>query len=809
MSFGLALILTLAIVGGLFYFRASLLVWTLLFAVGLAIVTKLSSATGLLTVEWVVFIIIAALLNISFLRRNLLAAPIFYLYSKIMPPMSETERQALESGDVWWEGELFSGKPHWKKLFRYPEARLTAEEQAFLDGPVQQLCEMIDDYQVATVDKNVPDNIRQFIKEHGFFGMIIPKKYGGLEFSQYMHGRVAEKLYSASITVGTEVGVPNSLGPAELLLHYGTEEQKNHYLPRLAKGDEIPCFALTGPEAGSDAGSMPDMGVVCHGEFDGKKVLGIKLNFNKRYITLAPIATVIGLAFKLYDPEHLLGQDDEIGITCALIPRDTAGIEIGKRHWPANNPFQNGPIIGRDVFIPIDWIVGGPSMAGQGWRMLMECLSVGRAISLPSTGVACSKVCAMATGAYARIRKQFNVPIGKFEAIAEKIAAIGARAYMTEAAFKMTLAALNDNVVPAVPSAILKYHLTEAGRYVVNDAMDVHAGKAVMLGPSNYLVSGYHGVPIGITVEGANILTRALIIFGQGAVRCHPYVLKEMQAVGLPSQSKGLAQFNKAFFAHIGFFISNIVRSFWLGITGARFTRVCNHRGIKRYQQHLTRFSAAFALSADMAMFTMGGNLKRKELLSARFGDVLSYLYLSSSVLRRYVEDGLQSEDLPFVQWVLDDMLHNIQNSLDAIIRNFPNRIAAALLRVLIFPLGKWFRAPSDKVKLKISEELMNPNSTIRQRLIHGMFLPSSTAHPLGLLEEAFKQCYDTEEVEKVLLRAIKDGEVMAFSYEQRVEQAQQKGIITKRDAERLIAMNKVREPIIAVDDFEPNALGK
>jgi acyl-CoA dehydrogenase len=586
-------------------------------------------------------------------------------------------------------------------------------------------------------------------------------------------------------------------------------EQKDYYLPRLAKGDEIPCFALTGPEAGSDAGAMPDMGVVCRGEYQGKEVLGIRLNFNKRYITLAPIATVIGLAFKLYDPDALLSSKSDVGITCALIPRDTAGIEIGKRHWPANNPFQNGPIVGRDVFIPMQWIIGGPSMVGQGWRMLMECLSVGRAISLPSTGVSCAKVTAMATGAYARIRKQFNMPIGKFEAVAEKLARIGANAYLSEAAFKMTLAALNDNVVPSVPSAILKYHLTELGRQNLLAAMDIHAGKAVMLGPSNYLAAAYHGIPIGITVEGANILTRALIIFGQGAVRCHPYVLKEMQAVALPSKVKGLQQFDKAFFAHIGFFISNMVRSLWFGITGARFTRVRAHRGIKRYQQYLTRFSSAFALSADMAMFTMGGDLKRKELLSARFGDVLSYLYLSSSVLRRYVEDGCEQEDLPFVSWIMHDMLYNMQNSLDAILLNFPNRIAAVVLRVLMFPLGRRFTAPADKTKLQIAEELMNPNSKVRERIIRGMYMPTDTQHPLGLLEKAFKHCYDTESIEKILLKAIKDGEVTAFTYEERVAQAQAKGIITKPDAERLLVMNKLREPIIAVDDFEADALGK
>ncbi len=522
MSVWVTTIIIFMVIGALAYARVSLFIWTVVIAAFLTANTYYSGAYGIMSVEWIIFIVLAGLLNISFLRRTFIATPIFNIYKKIMPSMSDTEKQALEAGDVWWDGELFSGKPNWKKLYRYPEARLTAEEQSFLEGPVQQLCDRVNDYQIAIVDKKIPDEIWTFIKSNGFLGMMIPKQYGGLGFSQYAHGRIAAMLYSCSVTVATSVGVPNSLGPGELLVHYGTEEQKQYYLPRLAKGEDIPCFALTGPEAGSDAGAMPDIGVVCRGQFDGKEVLGIRLTFNKRYITLAPIATVIGLAFRLDDPDDLLGKEQSVGITCALIPRDTTGINIGRRHWPANNPFQNGPISGKNVFIPIDWIIGGPKMAGQGWRMLMECLSIGRAISLPSTGVACSKVAVMTTGAYARIRKQFGIPIGKFEAIGEVLGELGAIAYTSEAAFKMTLAALNDDVKPAVPSAILKYHLTELGRKAITGAMDVHAGKAVMMGPSNYLVNSYHALPISITVEGANILTRSLIIFGQGALRCNP-----------------------------------------------------------------------------------------------------------------------------------------------------------------------------------------------------------------------------------------------------------------------------------------------
>ncbi|MBX9705522.1 MAG: acyl-CoA dehydrogenase, partial [Gammaproteobacteria bacterium] len=658
----LSVIVILGIFGALSYFRVSLLLWSATVLFLLAILTHFTNDHPAMIVVWTLFVVVALFLNLSFLRRNFLTKPLFKMFKKVMPPMSQTEKEALEAGDVWWEGDLFSGKPNWKKLFRYPEARLTAEEKAFLSGPVQKLCDMINDYKIAVVDKDIPADVWQFIKDNGFLGMIVPKRFGGLEFSPYAHGRVAAKLYSCSITVATSVGVPNSLGPAELILHYGTDEQKAYYLPRLAKGQDIPCFALTGPEAGSDAGAMPDNGVVCYGEFKGEKVLGIRLNFNKRYITLAPIATIIGLAFKLYDPDGLLGDKKALGITCALLRRDEVqGMEIGRRHWPANNPFQNGPIKGKDVFIPIDWIIGGSKMAGAGWRMLMECLAVGRAISLPSTGVACTKIAAMSTGAYARVRKQFGLSVGKFSGVGEALGRIGAMAYWSEAAFKMTLAALNDGVKPAVPSGILKYHLTEAGRDALNDAMDIHAGKAVMMGPNNYLAAGYHGLPIGITVEGANILTRSLIIFGQGAMRCHPYVLKEMRAAQAESETVGLMRFDKVFFKHLGFTLSNMVRSFWLAVTSSRFTRVFPQPRVSRYQQHLTRFSSAFALLTDISMFVLGGKLKRKEQLSARLGDVLSKMYIMSAVLRRYQEEGNQVDDLPVVRWACDDALYTIQ----------------------------------------------------------------------------------------------------------------------------------------------------
>lgn len=808
MSLGTTVLIFVFAMGALAYARASRLVWTIVIAVVLAIETDLHSPNGFLFFAWLSFVLIAAALNFSFIRRQLIAKPIFNLYKKFMPKMSDTEKQALEAGDVWWDGELFSGAPNWSKLYDYSTAKLTEEEQAFLDGPVQELCEKINDYQISIIDKKIPSEIWTFIKEKGFLGLVIPKKYGGLGFSQYAHGCIAVKVYSVSITVGTSVGVPNSLGPAELLLHYGTDAQKDYYLPRLAKGQEIPCFALTGPEAGSDAGSMPDIGVICRGEFQGKQVLGMRLNFSKRYITLAPIATVIGLAFKLEDPENLLGMGKFLGITCALLPRDTEGLDIGRRHWPANNPFQNGPMQGRDIFLPLDAIIGGPKMAGQGWRMLMECLSIGRAISLPATGVACSKFAAITTGAYARVRKQFGVPIAKFEIIAQILGQIGANAYTCEAAFKMTLSALEANIKPAVPSAILKYHLTELGRKSVIGAMDVHAGKAVMMGPSNYLAGPYHGVPIAITVEGANPLTLALIIFGQGAMRCHPNVLAEVQALAEPNADRALRQFDKAFFAHLGFFTSNMVRSLWFGLTGARFVRTPAYCGLKRYHQYLTRFSSAFACAADMAMFTMGGDLKRKEQISARFANVLSHLYLSSAVLKHYVVQGEQKEDYPLVVWSVENALYEIQTELDGIISNLPNRIAALVLRVLIFPFGRHFRKPADKIVQEIAESLSVPGSGVRTRLGDGIFKPQQETHNLSKLEEAFKQAYATESIEKILLKAIKEQQVDGFAYEERIAQAQAKGILLAADAEKLLHMNELRKPVIGVDDFAADAVG-
>ena len=644
----LALFLAVAaLVWMLAAWRAPLWLWTVLVGLGVGVCSLFGSHTpAVLIVAWSVFLAVALVFNAPVLRRRLVSNPLLHLFRRLLPPMSDTEREALEAGSVWWEAELFRGDPRWQKLLDIPAARLSAEEQAFLDGPVEELCRMLDDWDITHVRRDLPPAVWRFLKEKGFFGLIVPRQYGGLEFSAQAHSAVVMKTASRSVTAAVTVMVPNSLGPAELLLHYGTEVQKNHYLPRLASGEEVPCFALTNPEAGSDASAMPDHGVVCRGEFEGKKgVLGIRLNWEKRYITLGPVATVLGLAFKLYDPDHLLGGSENLGITLALIPTNTPGVKIGTRHNPLNIPFQNGPNWGENVFIPLDWIIGGPQQIGQGWRMLMESLAAGRSISLPALSTGAGKLACRATGAYARIRKQFKLPIGKFEGVEEALARMAGYTYLMDATRSLTARAVDLGEKPSVASAIAKYQLTEHMRRVVNDAMDVQGGAGICLGPRNFMGRVYQALPISITVEGANILTRTLIIFGQGAVRCHPYILREMRAATDADSERASKNFDDAIFSHVGYTFSNAARALWLGLTGARFVPVPFQGPTRRYAQHITRLSIGLALIADAAMLTLGGALKRREKLSGRFADVLSFLYLASAVIKRFEEQGRPQED--------------------------------------------------------------------------------------------------------------------------------------------------------------------
>jgi acyl-CoA dehydrogenase len=584
------------------------------------------------------FVVLAIPGNLPVLRRKLVSDAVLSAFRKLLPPMSQTERDAIEAGTVWWDGELFSGRPDWQRLLATPTPALTAEEQRFLDHDVEELCAMVTDWETTHVYRDLPPRAWQFIKDRGFLGMSIAKEYGGLGFSAYAHSQVMTKLSTHSGTVSVTVMVPNSLGPGELLAHYGTEEQKRHYLPRLAKGLEIPCFALTAPAAGSDAASIPDHGIVCWGEHEGERVLGLSVTWDKRYITLGPVATLLGLAFRAFDPDHLVGEREDIGITCALIPTSHPGVVIGRRHMPLNAVFQNGPNSGKDVFIPMDWIIGGQPMLGRGWRMLMECLAAGRGISLPSSATGMAKLAVRAVGGYARVRQQFKVPIGKFEGVEEALTRMGGNLYMMDATRTLTAAAIDLKQKPAVISGITKLHLTERGRQVVIDGMDVLGGKGICMGPSNFLGAAYMQIPVAITVEGANILTRSLIVFGQGAIRCHPYVLKEIAATREPDARKASLEFDAALFGHLRFALSNLARTFVMGFTGSHFVGVRADVApeTRRYYQQLTRFSAALAFLADVSMGTLGGALKRKEKLSARLGDILSLMYLSSATLKRY-----------------------------------------------------------------------------------------------------------------------------------------------------------------------------
>lgn len=802
------LLLVLMTLGALLYFRVNLIVWTISVLTVLGLWVALDTGSRLLQ-SFAILIALLTFVPLLYLplRRKLISAKFFKFFKSVMPTMSETERDALEAGTVWWDGELFSGAPNWNKMLAYKKPTLSEEEVNFLDGPVEELCKMLDDWTISHIDHEMPTSVWQFLKENGFFGMIIPKQYGGLEFSALAHSQVVMKIASRSTTAAVTVMVPNSLGPAELLLRYGTDDQKNYYLPRLAKGEEIPCFALTGPQAGSDASAMPDYGVVCHGEFEGRTgVLGIKLNWEKRYITLGPVATLLGLAFKLYDPDHLIGNKDEIGISVALIPTNLAGIEIGRRHFPMNIAFQNGPNKGVDVFIPMKYLLGGQAKAGQGWRMLMQCLAAGRSISLPALSTGAGKLASRATGAYARIRRQFKQAIGYFEGVEEPLARIAALTYMMDSVRTMTAGAVDQGEQPAVISAIAKYHLTETMRQVLNDAMDVQGGSAICMGPRNYLARSYQAIPISITVEGANILTRSLIIFGQGAIRCHPYVLKEMQAINQADSELGLKQFDQALFQHAGFTLSNMARALFLGLSHAKLVKKPVNGKIARYYQHLTRMSAAFALVSDMSMLALGGTLKRKEKLSGRLADIASFLYLASATLKRFEDDGQPQEDEIMVKWVGDYCLFKIQEAMMGLLRNYPIRLLAHTLRIFVFPFGQTYRQPDDALGQKVARHLLSPSAS-RDRLTAGIYIPTDLSEVIARLDAALYQIVTAEPAEKKLRAAQKKRLLDEGASEQILKQAVEQEILTSKEAELIRLAEVARLEVITVDDF-PQDLG-
>ncbi len=767
-----------------------------------------SHAPGwLLLIFWVLVAIVAVPLLLPDLRRQYFTKPLFSWFQKVLPPMSATERDAIDAGTVWWDGELFSGRPDWDKLLAYPKVQLTEEEQAFIDGPTEELCAMVSDWEIGQA-MDLPPAAWEHIKTHGFFALIIPKEYGGKGFSAYAHSQVAMKLATRSGDLASTVMVPNSLGPAELLLHYGTDEQRNHYLPRLARGDDIPCFALTGPLAGSDAGAMPDTGVICKGEWEGKETLGLRLNWEKRYITLGPVATLLGLAFKAYDPDHLLGAEEDLGISLALIPTDTPGVEIGRRHLPLGAAFMNGPNSGKDVFIPLEFLIGGQEMLGKGWMMLMNCLSVGRSISLPAVGTGAAKFTSLVTGQYAQVREQFNVPLSAFEGIQEALARIGGNAWLMDSARMLTANAVDLGEKPSVLSAILKYHLTERGRECISHAMDVHGGKGIIMGPNNYLGRNWQGAPIFITVEGANILSRNLMIFGQGAIRCHPFVLKEMALAGREDHDQALKEFDGLLMQHIGFALSNAASTLVLNLGVGHFEKAPGDRLSQGYFRALNRQAAAFALLADLSMMLLGGELKRRERLSARLGDVLSHMYLASAALKRYHD--LESPDhlQPLFAWAMEESLGESERALDELLSNFPNKVLGCLLRIIVFPFGRRHTGPSDALDAQVAAVLGRAKGDpTLEELLAGCYRPQSAQDPVGALQHAYDLLGGAQALQKKLHGALKSGQVKPAAGEHAIDAALQAGVLQAGEAQTLRDAEAARRKVIDVDDFSKEEL--
>jgi acyl-CoA dehydrogenase len=791
-------------VWGLAYVAAPLWAWTLTFAFSLGVMKAHGFFAAPLQMSlWALLAFWVVILHLPFFRQRLVTSFIFQVFKKTMPVMSSTEREAIEAGDIWWEAELFRGRPNWDRLLAMPNQALTAEESHFLNTTVAALCDLFDEWTVSHVTHDLPKPVWAFLKQKGFFGMIIPKSYGGLGFSALAHSLVVQKLATHSLTAAITAMVPNSLGPAELLINYGTADQKQYYLPRLACGEEIPCFALTSPEAGSDASAITDVGIVCEGEFLGKKIVGMKLTWDKRYITLAPVATVLGLAFKLQDPDKLLGKQEALGITVCLIPTTHPGVEVGLRHFPMHQSFMNGPTRGKEVFVPLDWIIGGEQMIGKGWHMLVECLSAGRGISLPALTAASSKIAYRATGAYAAIRKQFNTSIGKFEGVAAAMANIAGNTYMIEAARSLTLGALDQQIRPAIVTAIAKYHLTEMGRKIVNHAMDVHGGRGIMLGANNYLANAYESIPISITVEGANILTRNLIIFGQGAIRCHPYIQAEMKALSEPNQGIGIMHFDQAVFKHLQYTLSNKARMVFHSLTAGGLYCAPNVKFFKRYYRQLSRMSVALSFISDVALILLGGKLKRRERLSARLGDVLSYLYLASSVLKYFQNMGNEKDDSASVNWCVQTCLYQIQNAFLEFFNNFPNRLIGRCLYFLVFPYGRAYKRPSDIVENHLAAQMMLPGD-FRNRLTQYCYFGKINHNPIAQLDETLDKMIAAEAASLKLEALVKQGVIAKkLCLAESIEKALVLQALTAEEAYLLGEFDKARQEAIRVDEFK------
>ena len=799
MGIATSLLLALALFWVLAYRGARLWLWSLAAIAYFVVLNQFGPLgdTGF-AIAMAITVALAALFNFTPLRRNIVTKPIFKAFKAVLPEMTDTEREALEAGDVWWEGEMFRGQPDWNKLLNFKRTQLTPEEQSFLDNETVELCRMLDEWQIQE-DRDMPEEVWKYMRENKFFAMLIAKEWGGLGFSAYAQSCVVTRIATRSIVGAVTVMVPNSLGPGELLMHYGTQKQKEDMLPKLASGEWLPCFGLTGPEAGSDAGAIPDTGVVCMGEYEGEQTLGMRLNFSKRYITLAPVSDVVGLAIKLYDPEGLLGDKSksDYGITCVLLPSDYPGVEIGRRHNPCNTPFMNGPINGHDIFVPIDFIIGGKEKAGGGWRMLVECLSAGRGISLPALATAASKATYRTTGAYARVRRQFKLPIGKFEGVQEASGRIAGYAYKLEATRSLTASAV-DHCSPSVVTAIAKYHMTNMMRVLLTDAMDIHGGRGVMSGPRNYLQVAYQAVPIAITVEGANILTRNLMIFGQGAIRCHPYVFPEMEA----ARNDDLEEFDDLLWSHIGFSLNRGVRALTLGLTGGRLAQAPVGGPAAPYFRRLERMSSALAFTSDVTMAVLGGELKRKERLSARLGDVLSQLYMGSATLKYFHDEGGLAEDIPYMQWVLDDCLYEIDKAFTDFFANFPVKPVGAFLRFMTFPLGRSFKPAPDAVTSKLAEHMLSP-SALRDRLTREMYIEHSTEDPIGRMELALDKLMDVEPLYNKFVRAVADGAApLKFTLDEQLKACVDQDILSQDEAKQVAEFDALRVDAIIVDTF-------
>lgn len=801
MVFIFSILILIITLWAIFYFELSRQIG----AISLIIIAGLS---GLIS-AWslilgIPLIVISFILLIDPLRMAIITKPAYRTLANAMPSMSTTEREALDAGTSWWEKELFMGAPDWQTFERYPYPTLSEEEQSFLDHEVEELCAMLDEWKIHHELKDLPPEAWQFIKDKGFLGLIIPKEYGGKEFSSFAQSRIMSKIASRSLTAAVSCMVPNSLGPGELLLHYGTEEQKDRYLPGLAKGTEIPCFGLTSPEAGSDAGAIPDTGIVCYGDFEGQQMLGLNMNFSKRWITLAPIATVIGIAFKLYDPEGLLGNPDkkEYGITCALIPASHPGVKTGVRHHPGS-PFMNGTVEGQNVFIPIDWIIGGVENAGKGWRMLMECLSVGRGISLPALSTAAGEMTYLTVGAFAKIRQQFKLSVGQFEGVQEVTSEIASDAYMLEAFRYLVTCGLNQGGKPAMMTAIAKYYATETMRKMVNHGMDVVGGRAIQLGPRNFLALMYQAIPVSITVEGANILSRSLMIFGQGSMRSHPYLFEELQLLQAENKETALQSFNEILYHHLGYTFNRVARSFAYGFTGGRTDAPDRADDFSRpFYKIINRLSANFALTADLCLGLLAGDIKRKEMLSGRLADIVAYLFIATAILKFYENSTRMKSEQLHAKLALHKALYLAQDAFFDLFKNFPIRPAALLVRLICFPLGRPIEKPSDQLKIELGKLIMQDNA-FREQLKKHVFYSTAADDVTGRMESTFLMLLDIEPLWDKFKKAQSKGQFKGLTFEEHIADAVAQNFMSSEEAVKLLRYNVKRFDSMLTDIFD------